>query len=95
MHCSKKGEIGMARKTHKLQRESKVCVVIMAILTFLWLIPMIIVLSSSLTTESSITEFGYSLFPKEFTLETYTFLLSNKVKTLLIALKNTMVVTAL
>ncbi|XEC95838.1 carbohydrate ABC transporter permease [Paenibacillus tarimensis] len=41
------------------------------------LIPFVTVLSSSLSTETSIQEYGFTLFPKEFSLEAYKLLLQD------------------
>lgn len=41
------------------------------------LVPFVTVLSSSLSTETSILEYGFKLFPKEFSLEAYKLLLQN------------------
>lgn len=47
---------------------------IFMIYALLCLIPIIIVISVSLSSESAITHFGYSLFPREFSLSAYKFI---------------------
>lgn len=95
MHCSRKEEKRMKRKTHKLKSESKACWIILAILMLLCLLPMIMIVSSSLTDEQYIVQNGYSLFPKKTTLDTYIFLIGNKGKMLLKAFLITLIVTVL
>ncbi|WP_028608970.1 carbohydrate ABC transporter permease [Paenibacillus harenae] len=48
-----------------------------AVFALVCLIPFVTVLSSSLTTESSIQQFGFQMFPKAFSLEAYKLLLQN------------------
>lgn len=85
----------MIKKTGKLKKESRVCCVILAILALLCLIPMLMVVSASVTDEAELYEFGYSLFPRNPTLNTYIFLLQSKGKMLLRAFFTTLTVTVL
>lgn len=85
----------MIKKTRKLKRESKVCCIILAILALLCLIPMLMIVSASVTDEAELYEFGYSLFPRNPTLNTYIFLLQSKGKMLLRAFFTTLTVTVL
>lgn len=83
------------RKHRKLKRESRVCVLILAVLSLLCLLPLCLVVSASLTDEKSIQQFGYSLFPRNMTFATYTFLLRNKGKMIARALLTTVTVVVL
>lgn len=85
----------MIKKNRKLKRESKVCCIILAILALLCLIPMLMIVSASVTDEAELYEFGYSLFPRNPTLNTYIFLLQSKGKMLLRAFFTTLTVTVL
>ena len=85
----------MIKKNRKLKRESKVCCIILAILALLCLIPMLMIVSASVTDEAELYEFGYSLFPRNPTLNTYIFLLNSKGKMLLRAFFTTLTVTVL
>ncbi|WP_199615830.1 carbohydrate ABC transporter permease [Paenibacillus alkalitolerans] len=48
-----------------------------AVFALVCLIPFVTVLSSSLTTETSIQEFGFQMYPKQFSLEAYKLLLQD------------------
>lgn len=65
----------MENKKIKLSTSSKVfyviCYVVVALMAVACLLPFIIIISGSFTSESYIRFHGYSLLPKEFTLEAY------------------------
>lgn len=48
--------------------------IILGIFSFLCLFPFVLMLISSFTSEASITKFGYSIFPKEWSLEAYAYI---------------------
>lgn len=77
----------------KAKKESKVCYGIMVVLAMVCLLPLIMVLSTSLTDELYIQRNGYSLFPVKPSLDTYRFLLSNKGTMLIKAFMMTLAVT--
>lgn len=85
----------MIKKTNRLKKESKFCCIVLAILALICLIPMLMVVSASLTSEEEIYEFGYSLIPRNPTLNTYQFLLRSKGLMLLKAFLTTLSVTVL
>lgn len=85
----------MKRKHHKLRRESRVCWLILILLSLFCLIPLCLVVSASLTDEKYIQQFGYSLWPAEPTLSTYQFLVANKGKLIARALLTTASVVVL
>ena len=85
----------MRKKTHKLKRESKLCFTILAILTLLCLLPMLMVVTASVTDEQYIQEFGYTLLPVKPTLSTYQYLLANKGSMMLRAFGTTLAATVL
>ena len=57
---------------------SNLALVVMLIITAICFIPFILILSASFSSEAAITEFGYQLWPKEFSLNAYTYLWSRK-----------------
>ncbi len=67
----------------KLNQESLVCYVIMGILAVICVIPILMTISASLTSELYIQQHGYSLFPREITFDTYEFLFKSKASVLL------------
>lgn len=62
-----------------LKRELKnLCIIIpLTVLLILCVVPFIIVISSSLSTEQSVAKYGCSIWPYEFTLDTYRYLIKN------------------
>lgn len=83
------------KRCHKLNRESKICYITMAVLSILCILPLLLVLSTSLTDEMYIKQHGYSIFPVAPSLATYKFLLNNKGTMLLKAFGLTLIVTGL
>lgn len=67
-----------SKNKSKYNKESKVCVVVMALLALLCILPMVMVVSGSVTDEQYLNQHGFSILPHEFTLSTYKFLLRNK-----------------
>lgn len=67
----------------KLKKESKLCCFVIIVLMFLCVVPMILVLSSSLSTEEDIIKYGYSFVPRHFSPDTYVFMFANKGKMIL------------
>ncbi len=62
----------MNAKTRKI-----ILYLILGVITVLWLIPILFIFVMSVTSSDSIASVGYSLFPKEITLEAYTYLIKN------------------
>lgn len=85
----------MKRNKRKLKKESKICCIVLAVLSLLCLLPMLMVVSASLTDEHYIQQNGYSLLPVKPTLDTYIFLLGNKGSMMLRAFLTTLTVTVL
>lgn len=48
--------------------------IVMGIFSFLCLFPFVLMAISSLTSESSITKYGYSIFPREWSLDAYAYI---------------------
>lgn len=78
-----------------LKKESKFCWVLIAILSLLCVLPILMVLSASLTDETYIQQYGYRLFPANPSVNTYIFLIGNKGKMLLRAFGMTLTVVIL
>lgn len=70
-------------RRRKLKQESAVCYAIMGILAAICVLPVLLTFSASVTSESYIQKNGYSLIPREFTLDTYEFLFKSKLNVLL------------
>ena len=51
--------------------------IVMILCTIACVLPLIIVFSASITEEKSVTMYGYSLFPREFSLESYKYIFKN------------------
>ncbi len=85
------------RKIHhkKLHRESKMGVFVLVVLSILCILPLMMVVSASLTDERYIQEHGYSLLPMEPSLNTYRFLIANRGKMILRAMLLTVGVVVL
>ena len=85
------------RKIHhkKLHRESKMGVFVLIVLSILCILPLMMVVSASLTDERYIQEHGYSLLPMEPSLNTYRFLIANRGKMILRAMLLTVGVVVL
>ncbi|NMO95013.1 carbohydrate ABC transporter permease [Paenibacillus lemnae] len=69
--------------------------VIIALFSAVCLIPFILAVSGSLSTESRIAAEGYSFWPRGFTLETYQFLFGSKAKEIIQAYSVSVIVTVL
>lgn len=52
--------------------------VILAVLIVICVFPFIMVISASFSTEENVAKYGYSLIPREFSLDTYKFLIASK-----------------
>lgn len=65
-------------KNRKLDGENVFCVVVIGFIALLCVAPIIIALSVSLSNETDIVKNGYCIFPREFSLDTYKFLLSER-----------------
>ncbi len=50
------------------------CYIFMGILALSAIIPLLILVSSSFSSEAGLVKYGYSVFPKDFTLATYKYL---------------------
>lgn len=83
------------RSSSVAEKESWVCCGIQVLLCIICVAPLIMVLSASLTAESTVVKEGYSLFIKDFSLDTYKFLLNNKARLLMDAFKMTVLSTFL
>ncbi len=53
---------------------------ILITLTLLFLVPLLVVISASLTDDLTLTKSGYSLWPKQFSFDAYTYILNNPVQ---------------
>lgn len=80
------------KKRRKLKRESFWCWIIMAVLSAVCLLPLLLVVSASLTDEQYIQQVGYSIWPVNPSLSTYRFLIANKGKMLVRSLLLTILV---
>lgn len=54
--------------------------IIFILLTISVIAPFLLLISSSLSSESALAEFGYNFFPKDFTLNAYTYLFKSSMK---------------
>ena len=54
--------------------------IIFILLTISVIAPFLLLISSSLSSESALVEFGYNFFPKDFTLNAYTYLFKSSMK---------------
>lgn len=93
MSMNKKKVLNKERALNKARKESKVCYGIMVFLALICLLPLIMVLSASLTNETYIQQNGYSLFPMKPSLDTYRFLIGNKGRMLVKAFMMTLAAT--
>ena len=50
---------------------------ILTLISVLWIIPVLIIFSLSVTPETSLSEVGYRLIPKEITFDAYTYIIKN------------------
>lgn len=55
---------------------------ILIVITLLFLVPLIVVISASLTNDVALTKFGYRLWPVQFSLDAYTYILNNPLQML-------------
>ena len=53
---------------------------VMILLSLLAVLPMVLLLTSSLTANQSLIADGYSFFPKQWSLESYAYILNNSLK---------------
>ncbi len=67
------------KKGHK-KKESLVCILIVGIMAFLCFIPLWITFAASISNETAIVKEGFSLLPRDPTLETYRYILADKGK---------------
>lgn len=79
MPCS---ERRLKMKNKKLEGENIFCVVVIGLIALLCIAPVFIALSVSLSEETDIVKNGYCIIPREFSFETYKFLLSERGSTL-------------
>lgn len=68
--------------------------IIMIIMSFIVLLPLLLLFMSSISSERSLIVNGYSFFPKEFSLEAYSYMLNNK-ETIFTAYLNTIAATTI
>jgi putative aldouronate transport system permease protein len=66
-----------------VKRESFLCYAVMFIASVICVVPILMVISTSLSNNTYITINGYTILPRGFTLDTYIFLLGNKLRTLM------------
>ena len=52
--------------------------IIMILITLIMVLPLVLILSSSLTSEKALINYGYSFWPREFSLEAYKYIFQNK-----------------
>ena len=68
-------------KQRSMKRDNMISSVIlnvcMTLLTLIFVLPLCLVISTSLATEASLAEFGYTFFPKSFTLDAYKYVFQN------------------
>lgn len=76
-------------------KESIFCYITLIILAILCVVPLLLVVSASVTSEESIVKYGYSLIPKDFSLGTYQYMLTSKLKMFMKAYGMTIAVTVL
>ena len=50
---------------------------ILIVITILFLAPLVVVISASLTNDIALTKFGYKLWPSQFSLDAYSYILNN------------------
>ena len=55
---------------------------ILTLISVLWIIPVLFIFSLSVTPETSLSEVGYRLIPKEITFDAYTYIIKNPVQIL-------------
>lgn len=65
-----------------VNQESFLCYVIMLIASLICLLPIVMVISTSFTSNAYVVTNGYTLIPHDFTLDAYVFLIGNKMRTL-------------
>ena len=65
-------------KSKAFRRYQIVINLILILVTIIMIVPLVLVLSSSLTSEASLIKNGYNLWPKEFSLEAYKYIFRNK-----------------
>ena len=71
------------KRGSRLKRESIFCYIVLIWLSLICILPIYLVVVASITQETHIQQFGYSLMPVNPSLDTYTFLVSSKGKMLL------------
>ncbi len=50
---------------------------ILIVITLLFLVPLVVVISASLTNDIALTKFGYKLWPSQFSFDAYSYILNN------------------
>ena len=85
--------------TKRTQKSDKILIgvfyVLLAIFSLICLIPLVLAISGSFSTESEVSLKGFSLLPRRFTLDTYRYVFNSQGETLLGAYMVTIVVTVL
>ncbi len=85
--------------TKRTQKSDKILIgvfyVLLAIFSLICLIPLVLAISGSFSTESEVSLKGFSLLPRGFTLDTYRYVFNSQGETLLGAYMVTIVVTVL
>lgn len=71
------------KRGSRLKRESIFCYIVLIWLSLICILPIYLVVVASITQETHIQQFGYSLMPVNPSLDTYTFLVLSKGKMLL------------
>lgn len=77
--------MSLLKGSKKRDEESIFCYVVLGILALVCILPIVMTVSASLTSELHIQKYGYSLIPRELTLDTYEFMFKSKARMLLSA----------
>lgn len=56
----------------------KTAIIVLTILSLFCVVPLLLVITSSFTSEKALYTYGYSLFPREYSLDAYKYLLASK-----------------
>jgi putative aldouronate transport system permease protein len=83
-----------SRNVHRFSFKRLAIHVCLLCLSFLFLAPLILMISASFSTEADISKYGYSLFPKSFTTAAYRYILQDP-RTILTAYGVTITVTVI
>lgn len=73
------------KKRHSIVKESKLCYIMVFLLCVLCVVPVILVVSASFSSEESVVKYGYAFLPRDFSLDTYKYLFGSKLKVMLSA----------